>query len=149
MEIAKPFNNGVRPFKCNFPSTHHPLAPSFQVILVGADENLNPVCPKILKMVRHRGNAIKTGAIRRRRAYSGTDTYVLLEPGKDEKFVSKEELKANLKSWLESWPGKALPPDLARFVSIDDAVSYLVSSVCELEIDGDVGSIQWYEVRLE
>ncbi|GKU97355.1 hypothetical protein SLEP1_g10508 [Rubroshorea leprosula] len=59
MEIAKPVNNGVRLFKCNFPSTHHPLAPSFQVILVGADENLNPVCPKILKMVRHRGNAIK------------------------------------------------------------------------------------------
>ncbi|KAI0501134.1 hypothetical protein KFK09_016077 [Dendrobium nobile] len=54
-----------------------------------------------------------------------------------------------LKAWLERWPGDELPPDLAGFETIDDASAYLVRSVCELEIDGEVGSVQRYQVQLE
>ncbi|XWS44400.1 hypothetical protein CRYUN_Cryun15aG0041900 [Craigia yunnanensis] len=146
----KLFNNGFHPFfNCNFLS-RYTLTPFVQASPVCRTENSSLVHVKLLKMGSQHRNALKICATRRRRAaYSRTETYVLLEPGEEEKFVSEEELKAKLKGWLENWPGKTLPPDLARFVTIDDAVSYLVRSVCELEIDGDVGSIQWYEVRLE
>ncbi|KAK1583850.1 hypothetical protein Q3G72_027597 [Acer saccharum] len=123
-------------------SRQHTLAPFVQACSLAVTEQ-----PKIAS---HRIDAVKLCATRRRRiAYSRTETYVLLEPGKDEMFVTEEELKARLTYWLENWPGKALPRDLARFATIHEAVSFLVTSVCELELEGDVGSLQWYEVRLE
>ncbi|XP_023525361.1 protein CHLORORESPIRATORY REDUCTION 7, chloroplastic [Cucurbita pepo subsp. pepo] len=115
--------------------------------LSGASSFLLPKLPTASK--HQQRIKVYASSRRRRRANESSDTYVLLEPGEDEKFVSKEELEAILKGWLQNWPGEALPPDLQRFESIEEAVSFLVKFVCELEIDGDIGSIQWYQVRLE
>ncbi|CAB4305235.1 unnamed protein product [Prunus armeniaca] len=145
------FHGGVVSFNCKQATKHHIRTPSIRLMSsTGITENLSSsVHLKLFKTRSEQRDAVKVCAVRRRRIYHNSETYVLLEPGEDEKFVSEEELRAKLKGRLENWPAKNLPPDLARFESIDDAVSYLVRSVCELEIHGDVGSVQWYEVRLE
>ncbi|KAK8963140.1 hypothetical protein KSP40_PGU006187 [Platanthera guangdongensis] len=94
------------------------------------------------------GDEWQVFAVRRRRAHMKSETYVLLEPGKDEEFILEEDLRIRLKGWLENWPGEE-PLDLAGFETIDEAVSHLIRSVCELEIDGEVGSVQWYQLELE
>ncbi|XP_024016934.1 protein CHLORORESPIRATORY REDUCTION 7, chloroplastic [Morus notabilis] len=143
------FRTGVLWFNSEEAGGCHIQSPQVHIRSAGITEKLNSIHPKLPKTASQRRKSEKVYAVRRRKIYERTETYVLLEPGQDERFVSEEELRATLKGWLEKWPGKSLPPDLARFESIDDAVSFLVNSVCELEIQGDVGSVQWYEVRLE
>lgn len=81
--------------------------------------------------------------------YSDSENYVLIEPGRDEEFVNLEELRARLRTWLENWPGNILPADLARYSNLDEAVTYLVDSACELDVGDGSGTVQWFEVRLE
>ncbi|XP_039116943.1 protein CHLORORESPIRATORY REDUCTION 7, chloroplastic isoform X1 [Dioscorea cayenensis subsp. rotundata] len=142
--------NGVPNFqRKKLPESCRQFPSSLRHSLPIADNMHHVVNREVLYMSQHVKHCVKAFAIRRRRAFMQSETYVLLEPGKSEEFVSEEELKDRLKFLLENWPGNSLPPDLARFNTIDDAVSHLVKSVCELQITGQVGSVQWYQVRLE
>ncbi|GAB4828676.1 hypothetical protein Ancab_018342 [Ancistrocladus abbreviatus] len=149
-------NNGIQTSYCklqvssglHFPSPSPPLKSLSIIDLDPCTSVANST--KLMRITCYNRKQAKIYAMRRRRASIESETYVLMEPGRnEEEFVTEEELTVRLKWWLENWPGKALPPDLAKFETVDDAVLYLVRSVCELEIDGDVGSVQWYEVRLE
>ncbi len=73
------------------------------------------------------------------------DTYVLLSPSLEQRFVNLAELKQVLGELLSA-PGVQLPPDL---LSLDRAaqIDRLIDTVCEFE-SGE-GTWQWYVVRLE
>ena len=80
--------------------------------------------------------------------YDEGNQYVLLEPGQDERFVTKEELRDVLYHVLDSWEGQ-LPADLDSMDSLEDCVDYLVDNVCEINLNQDLGALQWYSIRLE
>ncbi|XP_047323939.1 protein CHLORORESPIRATORY REDUCTION 7, chloroplastic isoform X2 [Impatiens glandulifera] len=144
--------NAVPNLHCGIPSNLCRFAVFDQPMIVLSCSSSSLTVGSKLQLLKNKSNDVtKVFAMRRRRrANVETDTYVLMEPGKSEEFVTEDELMVRLKGWLECWPeGKSLPPDLARFENLDDAVSHLVKFVCELEIDGNVGSVQWFQVRLE
>ncbi len=73
------------------------------------------------------------------------DDYVVLEPGKPERFLTSEE---TLK-WLETWLKKLsnLPQDLQDQPSTKDAANRLIDTACDLEIQPGF-TVQWFAVRL-
>lgn len=78
--------------------------------------------------------------------YDDSETFVFIEPGKDEEFLSEDELRVKLEAMLVAL-GDDLPRDVAKFPTREQALDYLVNTVCELELDK--GTVQWYSVRLE
>eukprot|EP00240_Pyramimonas_obovata_P010337 CAMPEP_0118927252 /NCGR_PEP_ID=MMETSP1169-20130426/4762_1 /TAXON_ID=36882 /ORGANISM="Pyramimonas obovata, Strain CCMP722" /LENGTH=81 /DNA_ID=CAMNT_0006868983 /DNA_START=325 /DNA_END=570 /DNA_ORIENTATION=- len=80
--------------------------------------------------------------------YEEESTYVLLVPGVDEVFVTPEELLAKLEDTLKNWDGP-WPQDLQKFTDPSAAANFLMGSVCELDLGGTLGTLQWYSVRLD
>ena len=74
------------------------------------------------------------------------DDYVVIEPGKPEKFLTAEETQSWLKDWLESL--NKLPQDLEDQPSTNTAAKRLLDTACELEIEPGF-NLQWFAVRLD
>ena len=73
------------------------------------------------------------------------DNYVVLEPGKHERFLSAEETLTWLCKWLEKMD--ELPEDLRTKSSIQEAAQHLLDTACDLEIQPG-STLQWFAVRL-
>ena len=74
------------------------------------------------------------------------DDYVVIEPGKDEFFLSAEETLEWLVSWLERL--EKLPKDLENQPSTTAAAKRLIDTACDLEINPGV-KVKWFAVRLD
>lgn len=75
------------------------------------------------------------------------DTYVVLPPDMQEKFVTQPELEQILQDLLTNIQDE-LPTDLQPLKTIDEQVQRLIKTACDLNC-GDRGTWQWYVVRLE
>lgn len=105
----------------------------------------NRLCPQVLASRTLEGICNSGRSVH----YETEDTFVFLAPDSEEEFLSKEELLAKLRATLGDWPASELPPDLARFDSLEEAASFLLDSACELDLGSGRGSLQWFSVRLE
>jgi hypothetical protein len=76
-----------------------------------------------------------------------SDTYVLLESGQSERFLTTAELLQFLQDHL-SHRQDDLPRDVQKFASIPEQAQYLLETSCELDV-GAGQFLQWYAVRLE
>ncbi len=72
--------------------------------------------------------------------------YVVLQPGKPEKFLNASETLLWLEGWLESL--EKLPKDLIELPSISERAKHLLDTACELEIYPGF-NITWFAVRLD
>ncbi len=73
------------------------------------------------------------------------NNFVILEPGKPEEFLSKNETL----TWLENWLQKIdqLPKDIKSQPSLSSAAKHLLDTACDLEISPGI-KIQWFAVRI-
>ena len=74
------------------------------------------------------------------------ENYVILEPGKKEEILSKEETLKWLEECIKKIEGE-LPKDLISKPSTKVAAKYLLDTACELEISPGL-KVQWFAIRL-
>ncbi len=74
------------------------------------------------------------------------DDYVVIEPGKDEIFLTEQETLKWLTTWLEQL--EKLPQDLSDQPSVSAAAKRLIDTACDLEIKPGV-KVKWFAVRLD
>ncbi len=74
------------------------------------------------------------------------ENYIVIEPGKQEKFLNAEETLIWLESWLDRLEN--LPDDLRSISCRASAAQHLIDTACELEISPGF-TLQWFAVRLE
>ena len=74
------------------------------------------------------------------------DNYVVLEPGKEEKFLSAKETLQWIFHWLSVLD--ELPSDLKEKSSLQIAAQHLLDTSCDLQIKKGF-TIQWFAIRLD
>lgn len=74
------------------------------------------------------------------------DNYVVMEPGKEEEFLTAQETLQWLLQWLKVLD--ELPKDLEEKNSLELAAQHLLDTACDLEIKQGF-TIQWFAVRLD
>ncbi len=74
------------------------------------------------------------------------NNYVVIEPGKPEKFLNSEETIIWLNNWLVAL--EELPNDLQNQPSTIAAARRLLDTACELEIKPGF-NLKWFAVRLD
>ncbi len=73
------------------------------------------------------------------------EDYVILEPGKSERFLTAQETIFWLETWLKTL--NELPKDLHNQPSISAAAQRLLETACDLEVKPGF-HLQWFAVRL-
>lgn len=93
--------------------------------------------------------ATTSGSSKRSVHYEDGETFVWIESGEEEVFLTQGEVLDKLEAILGALPADQVPADLRRFESLREAGEFLLDSACELQLPGTLGAYQWFSVRLE
>ncbi len=73
------------------------------------------------------------------------ENFVVMEPSKEEQFLTAEETLTWLENWLDQM--EELPEDIRNIPSKKESAQRLLDTACDLEIKPGF-KLQWFAVRL-